>query len=151
MRHRRPRHRRRCARPRARSSRGRRRGVRPRRAPERRRRPTRGQRTGSYDGAVPVSILVVTWNNAGEIGACLDAALGQQGEPVEIVVVDNASADATPAVLDGYAGRVRGVRSAENLGYAAGNNLAYREASGEHVLLLNPDCVMAPDCLMKLR
>src|SRR5207302_602546 len=39
---------------------------------------------------------------------------------------------------------------ATNLGYAAANNLAFGKTSGDHVLLLNPDCVMSPDCVPTL-
>ena len=97
-----------------------------------------------------VSVLVVTWNNDDEIADCLDAALAQEGVDVEVLVVDNASTDGTVAILDAYADRIQVHRSPSNVGYAAANNLAFARASGDHVLLLNPDCVMAPDCVRTL-
>jgi GT2 family glycosyltransferase len=98
---------------------------------------------------VTVSVVVVTWNNADEIRDCLDAALAQ-GHDVEVAVVDNASSDGTAEVLAGYADRVTVHLSETNTGYAAANNLAFSSTSGEHVLLLNPDCVMSPGCLVAL-
>ncbi|HET6818028.1 MAG TPA: glycosyltransferase family 2 protein [Mycobacteriales bacterium] len=97
-----------------------------------------------------VSILVVTWNNAEEICACLDAALAQTDVQVEVVVVDNASSDDTRAGLMRYADRVRVIESPGNIGYAVANNVALKHATGEHVLLLNPDCVMTDDCVRRL-
>ena len=101
-----------------------------------------------------VSVLIVTFNHATEIDACLDGALAQRGDglAVEIVVADNAS-------RDGTAVRVRarerdGVRLLEmgsNTGFAAAMNACFRASGGEHVLLLNPDCVMDGGCARALR
>jgi N-acetylglucosaminyl-diphospho-decaprenol L-rhamnosyltransferase len=103
-----------------------------------------------------VSILVVTYDHAGEIDACLDAALAQAGAgiEVEVIAVDNASSDAT-------AERVRARARADerlwliahdtNAGFAAAVNIAFSAARGDHVLILNPDCVMDPGCAAALR
>lgn len=99
-----------------------------------------------------VSALVVTWNSARDIASCIDAALAQRGVTLEVVVVDNASTDATREVLQRYSGetRVTVIAQPTNLGYAEGNNVAARLARGRHLLLLNPDCEMAPDCAKQL-
>lgn len=99
---------------------------------------------------VDVSALVVTYDHAGEIAACLDSVLAQEGAGLEVVVVDNASRDDTLAVLAGYRGRVRTLRSRRNEGYAAAVNAAFAASSGGLVLLLNPDVVLAPGCLAGL-
>jgi GT2 family glycosyltransferase len=105
-------------------------------------------KTRTYYPRVDVSALVVTWNSAQDIAACIDAALGQEGVDLEVIVVDNASSDDTLTVLAQYADdpRVTVLPQDRNLGYADGNNLAARHATGRHLLLLNPDCEMAPDC-----
>jgi hypothetical protein len=101
-----------------------------------------------------VSVLIVTYEHAGEIDACVDGALAQAGDglAVEVVVADNASGDDT-------AERVR-ARSAEgvqllemgsNRGFAAAVNAAFAATTGEQVLILNPDCVMEPGCARALR
>ena len=82
-----------------------------------------------------VAIVVVTYNSAPEIGGCLDALSGLPD--VQIVVVDNASGDATrQEVLH------RGVAliaNASNAGFAAAVNEGVRATTAPLILLLNPD------------
>jgi hypothetical protein len=101
---------------------------------------------------VDVSALVVAWNSAEDLRACLDAALAQEGVELEVVVVDNASTDGTAQVLAAYRdhARVTVLPQHENLGYAEGNNVAARHARGRHLLLLNPDCQLEPGCARDL-
>ncbi len=99
------------------------------------------------------SALIVTWNNAADISTSIDAALAQHDVDLEVVVVDNASTDGTQGVLSRYADnpRVTVVLQSENLGFAAGNNLAATHARGRYLLLLNPDCAPDPSCAAVLR
>jgi GT2 family glycosyltransferase/acetyltransferase-like isoleucine patch superfamily enzyme len=100
---------------------------------------------------VRVSALVVTFNSAAEIAACLDALLAQQvGGGHEIVVVDNASTDGTVEVLASYADRVRVVLNETNTGFAAGNNQALALSRGVQIALVNPDCIVEPGCIETL-
>ena len=57
-----------------------------------------------------VSILIPARNEAGNIGPALDAALGSRGVPVEILVMDDGSTDATADIVRAYAGRDPRVR-----------------------------------------
>jgi GT2 family glycosyltransferase/acetyltransferase-like isoleucine patch superfamily enzyme len=99
-----------------------------------------------------VSILIVTYNHADEIASCLDGALAQRSEAhdLEVIVVDNASADGTADVVAAYGDDVKLIPLATNTGYAGGVNTAYEHASGQVVVLLNPDCVMDPGCVEAL-
>jgi N-acetylglucosaminyl-diphospho-decaprenol L-rhamnosyltransferase len=99
-----------------------------------------------------VSILVVTYDSAAVVDACLAAALAQEDGDlgVEVVVVDNASSDDTPARVARHE-RVRLVRLARNAGYAEGVNAAVAHAAAPLVLLLNPDCAMDRGCAGALR
>ncbi|MDT7549879.1 MAG: hypothetical protein QOE84_2273 [Actinomycetota bacterium] len=101
--------------------------------------------------SVRVSVLVVTYNSADEIAACLEALL-EQDVPggVEVVVIDNASTDGTVEVLEAYAERVQVVVRGQNIGYAAANNEALALSSGQVVALVNPDCIVEPGCLAAL-
>ncbi len=101
-----------------------------------------------------VSILIVTYEHGDEIGACLEAALAQRGPDltVEVVVADNASSDDTAERVSERAGDgVELIETGSNAGFAAAVNLAFAASSGEHVLILNPDCVMDAGCARALR
>lgn len=101
-----------------------------------------------------VSILLVTYEHGDEIASCLDAALEQAGDglAVEIVVADNASRDDTATRVRARAAEgVRLLEMGSNSGFAAAVNAAFAASSAEHVLILNPDCVMDAGCARALR
>jgi GT2 family glycosyltransferase len=87
--------------------------------------------------AVDVSVIIVTYNSADCIAACVGSVLAQTGVSLEVIVVDNASADATLARLEGLPCRI--LSSGENLGFGRGNNLGFASSSGRYIYLLNPD------------
>ena len=89
-----------------------------------------------------LSILIVTYNSARLVGPLLTRLQAQMMDVnAEVVVVDNASRDVTVAVIRAEHPWVTLVASPVNLGFAAGNNLAARHASGTNLLLLNPDAL----------
>jgi len=85
-----------------------------------------------------VSVVIVTYNSAGQIAACLESVLQQAGLTFEVIVVDNASRDDTLGQLQPFS-RVRVVPSGENLGFGRGNNLGVAAGGARYVYLLNPD------------
>jgi hypothetical protein len=87
--------------------------------------------------ALDISVIIVTFNSAGCIGACVRSVLAQTGISFEVIVVDNASTDDTPARLKDLPCRV--ISSPENLGFGRGNNLGFAASRGRYVYLLNPD------------
>ncbi len=92
-----------------------------------------------------LSVVLVNWNTAELLGQCLDSLFSQDlSAPFEVIVVDNASTDGSVDMVRRQFPRVDLVVAAENLGFTKANNLALEKASGEYVLLLNPDTVM-PD------
>ncbi|HEX2027483.1 MAG TPA: glycosyltransferase family 2 protein [Nitriliruptorales bacterium] len=101
-------------------------------------------------------VVIVTWNSARTVGACLSSLLedpSNQPYVQRVVVVDNASHDGTREVLRRFSGRypLAVVRNQRNVGFAAAVNQALGQLSGQHpVLLLNPDVVVAPHALRTL-
>ena len=83
-----------------------------------------------------LSVVVVTWNSVADIEACIDSI--NFGAEFEVIVVDNASSDATRDKLGAYH-HLKLVANGSNHGYAHANNQGIRLATGEYVLLLNPD------------
>jgi N-acetylglucosaminyl-diphospho-decaprenol L-rhamnosyltransferase len=90
-----------------------------------------------------VSILLVTYRCRDAARACL-ASIGEttRGLDCEVIVLDNASADGTDEMVRSEFPSARLVASIENLGFGPGVNRAAVEASGEYLLLLNPDTVV---------
>jgi hypothetical protein len=83
-----------------------------------------------------ITAIIVTWNSAAHIGACLEelaeAGLG------EVIVVDNASLDATRDIARAWPD-VTIIANGRNLGYTAAVNQGVRAARTPFVLILNPD------------
>lgn len=92
-----------------------------------------------------VSVTIVTYNNEPCIQRCLDSVLAQEWPSLEIIVVDNASQDATRTLLEGYRDRIRIILNSENRGFTTAQNQAIRLAKGDWILALNPDVLLAPD------
>lgn len=98
-----------------------------------------------------LSVCIVNWNTRDFLRECLNALL--QFPPVnaemEIIVVDNASADGSAQMVAAEFPAVVLIASAANLGYAEGNNLALKRATGDALLLLNPDVVVHTESLTR--
>lgn len=102
--------------------------------------------------APDLSVVIVTWNAAATIETCLRRlAACRLRRRMEVVVVDNASRDATVAIVRAVLPAAKILVESVNLGFAAANNLAFREARGRFVLLLNPDAFLDdPDAIEAL-
>ncbi len=92
---------------------------------------------------VDVSIIIVSWNVRALLEKCLRSIEQTQGTlRLEVFAVDNASTDGTAAWLKTFHASgftFHAVANATNRGFAAANNQAIKQATGEYVLLLNPD------------
>ena len=98
-----------------------------------------------------VSVGIVTWNSAETLARCLAAVREQTAGALELIVVDNASSDATRGVLERMTAPHERVLLDRNAGYAAAHNLAIGRAAGEFYLALNPDVFLAPAFVATLR
>lgn len=86
-----------------------------------------------------LSVVVVTWHNADDVPALLDSLGDTLGEGAELVVVENGSGDATPALVRAAVPRARVIENAANRGFAAAANQGFAASRGAYVLFLNPD------------
>ena len=120
---------------------------------------------------VDVSIAILSWNARGYLRRCLAslfrdrdpdvlAAWEKAGRPLtgatpegvtfEVIVVDQESLDGSAEMVAAEFPEAKLVKQSPNLGFAGGNNVAYRHASGRYFLLLNSDTVVAPGWLTEL-
>lgn len=87
-----------------------------------------------------LSVVIVSWNVKDLLAGCLESLYADPLMPEhEILVVDNASTDATIQMLNQQYPQVRVLESENNIGFAAANNWGIRECTGDYILLLNPD------------
>src|SRR5215831_8965222 len=95
------------------------------------------------------SAIVVTYNSAAVIGACLEALTREE---CEIIVVDNASQDETVRVVEEFVAwhPVRLIANEANLGFGAAANQGAKEAKGDVFLILNPDAIAEPGAVAEL-
>ena len=96
--------------------------------------------------AVParLSLVVVAWNGADRLERSLPALVRELEDGDELIVVDNDSADGSPEVAERLAPRATVIRSGANLGFAGGCNRGADAATGDLIVLLNQDSVVAP-------
>ncbi|WNB86324.1 glycosyltransferase [Cellulomonas sp. ATA003] len=110
-----------------------------------------GDRLRTESARPTARAVVVTWNGAHLLPACLDSLLGQTvADRLEVVVVDNASQDGTPELLRSRYPGVRLVTNPVNLGFAGGVVAGTRDVTADAVLLLNNDATLDPDGLERL-
>jgi N-acetylglucosaminyl-diphospho-decaprenol L-rhamnosyltransferase len=83
-----------------------------------------------------ISVVIVTYNSEACVGACIDA-LARWLPETEMLVIDNASTDASRAVAERHGAAV--VALHENIGFGRACNVGARRAENEHILFLNPD------------
>ena len=97
-----------------------------------------------------ISIISVNYNGLALTAAMIDSLRRHVTTPLEIVVVDNGSARDEAALLRERYPDIVVLRSDENLGFAGGNNLGIRAATGDCLLLLNNDTEVTDDTLHHL-
>lgn len=97
-----------------------------------------------------VSVIVVTWNHASFLPACLEALAAQTYPNLEVIVVDNASQDGSAAWVRTHYPQFGLLEHPRNLGFAAGFNRGASLARGDWLLSVNPDLTPAPDFVSQL-
>lgn len=98
-----------------------------------------------------VSYIIVTWNNEGIIEECLDTLYKYaKNLDNEVIVVDNASADQTCAVITQSFKQVKLISLNENVGFSKANNIGLEYATGEYTFFVNPDVIFIEDIVTNM-
>jgi hypothetical protein len=91
-----------------------------------------------------LSVLIVAWSSAAELRRTLPPLLAELREGDELIVVDNDSPDDSAAVARELAPRVKVVTMGRNRGFAGGANVGAAAATGDLLVILNPDAMPLP-------
>lgn len=93
----------------------------------------------------PVSVIVPVYNVEDFVGECVDSLLGQSLAGIELIFVDDASTDASLAIVEAKTKdcpRVRIIRQPHNQGVGAARNLGIEAARGEYLKIIDSDDVL---------
>jgi succinoglycan biosynthesis protein ExoO len=100
---------------------------------------------------VDVSVVITSFNVAGYIAQAIRSALDQHGVTVEVIVVDDASTDATWDVISAFTDeRVASFRLPRNAGPSVARNVGFAEARGEWIAMLDGDDILLPGRLQRM-
>lgn len=100
-----------------------------------------------------ITAIIVNYNSGALLTACV-ASLFASSYPLKVVVSDNDSRDDSLDRLQAFFGddpRITVIRNRENLGFSGGCNSGLVQAAGDYVLFINPDCVIPPDAIERMR
>lgn len=97
------------------------------------------------------SVIIVTYNSEKTIVECLSSLRNcDRSNEFKTIVVDNGSSDSTTQIIEEQFPEVALIKSAENGGFGAGNNLGVKHALSEWLFFLNPDTKVRKDTIHKL-
>lgn len=100
-----------------------------------------------------ISIIVPIYNGEAYLDRCVQSILAQTYSDWELLLIDGASTDRTPAMCDAWQRkdeRIRVFHAKENRGVSEGRNRGIREAQGGYLMFVDADDWLLPDCLQRL-
>ncbi len=100
--------------------------------------------------APAVTVLCLNYNGEKVIADCLSSLRRQTWPAVQVLVVDNASADLSVELIRRDFPEVELVVNGRNLGFGGGNNVGLARVRTPYVLLLNNDTELEPDCIERM-
>lgn len=102
--------------------------------------------------SVALSVIVVSADSGPALRACVDEVLASTLS-LELILIDNASRDGVPSAIERaheHEARLKVIYNHRNLGFGPAVNLAARQAHGEALLVLNPDCLLHEQAARRL-
>ena len=98
-----------------------------------------------------ISFIIVNWNTKDLLQKCLDSIYKTVDTlTYEIIVVDNASGDGSPAMLAAKYPKVKTIANKENRGFGAANNQGFSIMQGRYALLVNTDALLTEGAVKKM-
>lgn len=97
-----------------------------------------------------VSVVMAVYNGQRFVREAIDSILSQTFSDFEFIIVDDASSDRTPRILDGYQDpRIILVHNPANSGPAISRNKAFGRARGDYVAIQDSDDISLPSRIEK--
>jgi GT2 family glycosyltransferase len=98
-----------------------------------------------------LSIIILNYNVRYFLEQCvLSVQKALEGIDGEIIVIDNASSDASCEMMKTKFPHIKLIENKDNLGFPKGNNIGVAQAKGKYICILNPDTVVAEDTFFKI-
>lgn len=97
-----------------------------------------------------MTIIIVNWNAGRFLAECLYSLFSKKMEiSNEVIIIDNASTDNSVDIVKNEFTNVMLIQNKDNIGFTKANNQGIRLASGEYILLLNPDTKVMDNAIFK--
>ena len=103
--------------------------------------------------AAHVVVIVLNWCGEADTAECLDSLAASDWPRLTVLLIDNGSADGSGERLHARYPELPYIQTGENTGYTGGNNRGFAWALAEgadHVVVLNNDTVVDPDCISRM-
>ncbi|MCE5205385.1 MAG: glycosyltransferase family 2 protein [Porphyromonadaceae bacterium] len=97
-----------------------------------------------------LSVITVNYNGKEDTRKLIESLRDHLSIPYELIVVDNGSVENEAVDLQNNYPFIKTIRSEQNLGFAGGNNLGIRQASGNYLFFLNNDTCVKDDSISQL-
>ena len=97
-----------------------------------------------------VSVIILNYNAGDLLINCVESVLNTSYDNIEVIVVDNASADNSHQKCKERFDKIKIIENKQNLGYCEGNNVGIRDAQGEFIVILNPDTIVKQNLISEL-
>lgn len=86
-----------------------------------------------------MSIVTVNYNGYKDTCELIDSIPFEDN--MEVIVVDNGSKEDEASILQEHYSNIKAIRSSQNLGFAGGNNVGIKAATGKYIFLINNDTI----------
>lgn len=97
-----------------------------------------------------VSICIPNYNNAKYLDACIQSAIDQTYDNIEIILVDDGSTDDSLSIANKYEDEIKIIRYLKNVGQPKATNMCIHYSRGKYLVILHSDDMLLPNMVEKL-